>query len=177
MKALGGMRQKSHGALYLATTAALRNKMPIGGGSSPGSAGNFGLGVLARGLCLEAGPSLVFLIQILSDGGHLPAFEFGHLDRPPALGGADHGAEHQREHGLLAKALAMIFRRRRSSTNRRSRRFVVRIARRWVTGIRKCAMQASKSSVKQRTAGASSVAKSATTPAARSRAMARDGAW
>src|SRR5512132_220763 len=74
-------------------------------GSSPGSAGNFGLGVLARGLCLEAGPSLVFLIQILSDGGHLPAFEFGHLDRPPALGGADHGAEHQLEHGLLAKGV------------------------------------------------------------------------
>ena len=73
--------------------------------SSPRSGGNFGLGVLARGLCLEAGPSLVFLIQILSDGGHLPAFEFGHLDGPPALGGADHGAEHQLEHGLLAEGV------------------------------------------------------------------------
>src|SRR5512132_1125748 len=29
-------------------------------------------GVLARGLCLEAGSSLVFLIQILSDGGQRP---------------------------------------------------------------------------------------------------------
>src|SRR5262249_10795732 len=32
------------------------------------------------------------------------------------------------------KALGMILRRRRSSTNKRSSRFVVRIARRWVTG-------------------------------------------
>ena len=67
--------------------------------------------------------------------------------------------------GFSPKALGIIFRRRRSSTSRRSRRFVARIARRWVTGIRKCAM---KSSVKHCTAVASSVSKSAMTPAARS---------
>ena len=50
----------------------------------------------------------------------------------------------------------MILSRRRSSTKRRSRRFVVRIARRWVIGIRRCAMQASKSSMKQACCSASS---------------------
>src|SRR3954471_21351950 len=50
------------------------------------------------------------------------------------------------------KPLGMIFSRRRSSTNRRSRRFVVRVARRCGTGRRRWAMQASKSSSKQATA-------------------------
>src|SRR5215218_4468928 len=47
------------------------------------------------------------------------------------------------------KPLGMIFSRRRSSTNRRSRRFVVRVARRCVTGKRRWAMHASRSSSKQ----------------------------
>ena len=42
------------------------------------------------------------------------------------------------------KALGMILSRRRSSTNRRSRRFVVLIARRCVIGMRRRAMQALK---------------------------------
>ena len=50
----------------------------------------------------------------------------------------------------------MILSRRRSSTKRRSRRFVGRIARRWVIGMRRCAMQASKSSPKQAVALGSS---------------------
>ena len=51
--------------------------------------------------------------------------------------------------GFSPKTLGMISRRRRSSTNSRSRRLVVRMARRWVMGILRCAMQASKSSMKQ----------------------------
>ena len=51
-------------------------------------------------------------------------------------------------------ALGMILSRRRSSTKKRSSRLVVRTAR--VTGFRKCAMQASKSSAKQLTALGSS---------------------
>ena len=43
-------------------------------------------------------------------------------------------------------------RRRRSSTNRRSQRFVVRVARRGVIGRRRWALQASTSSLKQATA-------------------------
>ncbi len=41
-------------------------------------------------------------------------------------------------------ALGMILKRRRFSTNRRSSRFVMRMARLWVTGNRKWAMQTSK---------------------------------
>ena len=70
----------------------------------------------------------------------------------------------------------MILSRRRSSTKRRSRRLVVLIARRWVTGILRCAMHASKSSMKQAMAEGRSLPKSSTTPFARSRAMARLGA-
>jgi mRNA interferase MazF len=54
-------------------------------------------------------------------------------------------------------AFGMILSRRRSSTNRRSRRFVVRVARRWAIGNRRWAMQASKSSMKQMVALASAV--------------------
>ena len=61
-------------------------------------------------------------------------------------------------------------RRRRSSRNRRSRRFVVRMARRWATG--RCAMQASKSSRKQATALGNAPSWSWTTAGA----LARDGA-
>ena len=54
--------------------------------------------------------------------------------------------------GFSPKPLGMIFSRRRSSTNSRSRRFVVLAKRRCVTGRRRCAMQASKSSSKQASA-------------------------
>ena len=46
----------------------------------------------------------------------------------------------------------MIFTRRCSPTNSRSRKLVVRIARRWFTGIHRWAMRALKSSLKQATA-------------------------
>jgi hypothetical protein len=126
---------------------------------------------------LVGGPGLVFLIQIPSDGSELVAFEFGHLDGSPAVSGADHAAEHQLEHRLLAEGIGddlqapTLLDEQTLEEVRRSDRPAVG------DRIRKCAMQASKSSAKQRTAVASSVAKSATTPAARSRAIARDGAW
>ena len=53
---------------------------------------------------------------------------------------------------LSPNAFGMILRRRRSSTNRRSSKFVVRMARRCVTGNRRWAMQASKSAMKHATA-------------------------
>ena len=71
---------------------------------------------------------------------------------------------------LSPQALGMIFRRRRSSTNSRSRRLVVRIARRWFTGIRRWAMQASKSSRKQATALESGWSKPRSFPIPRSNA-------
>ena len=59
--------------------------------------------------------------------------------------------------GFSPKPFGMILSRRRSSTKRRSRRFVVRVERRCVTGSLRWAMQASKSSSKQATALGSSV--------------------
>src|SRR5262249_19182219 len=53
---------------------------------------------------------------------------------------------------LSPNAFGMILRRRRSSTKRRSSKFVVRMARRCATGNRRWAIQASKSSMKQATA-------------------------
>ena len=79
--------------------------------------------------------------------------------------------------GLSPQALGITFMRRRSSPNRRSSRFVVRIALRCRTGMRRWAMQASKSSRKQDTAVGNSRSKSLDRFRARSRAMARDGAW
>jgi hypothetical protein len=73
---------------------------------------------------------VVFLTKFGFDRSHLAALEVGDLNGAPALGGADHGAEHELEHWLLAEGIGMIFSRLRSSTNRRSRRLVVRIARR-----------------------------------------------
>src|SRR5262245_57448881 len=62
------------------------------------------------------------------------------------------------------------------SLDRRAHQSVVLIARRCATGMRRRAMQASKSFVKQATALGGTVSKSATTPAASSRAMALDSA-
>ncbi len=45
------------------------------------------------------------MIQLLSDVGHLSALEVGDLNRPPAFGGADHGAEHEFEDRLLAEGV------------------------------------------------------------------------
>ena len=48
---------------------------------------------------------LVFVVELLSDGAHLTALELADPDGPPALGGADHGAEHELEDGLLAEGV------------------------------------------------------------------------
>ena len=74
-------------------------------------------------------------------------------------------------------ALGITFRRLRSSPNRRSSMFVVRIALRCRTGIRRCATQASKSSWKQAAALGNSFSHFRTRSAPRPRAMAREGAW
>ena len=58
-----------------------------------------------RGLLGKAGLGLVFLIELLSEGGHLSALEIGELDGSPTLGGADHGAEHELEDGLFAEGI------------------------------------------------------------------------
>ena len=41
----------------------------------------------------------------LSDGAHPTTLELADPDRPPALGGADHGTEHELEDGLLAEGV------------------------------------------------------------------------
>jgi hypothetical protein len=114
------------------------------------------------------------LIELASDSGHLAALEVGNLDGAPTLGGADHGAEHELEDGLLAEGIGDDL---EAPALLEEQALVVRIARRWVTGILKCAIQASKSSRKQATALSSSVSSSAATPSANSRAIARRGAW
>ncbi|MGH6737201.1 MAG: hypothetical protein ACRECX_14170 [Methyloceanibacter sp.] len=48
---------------------------------------------------------LVFLIELAFDSGHLAALEVGNLDGTPTFGGADHGAEHKLEDGLLAEGI------------------------------------------------------------------------
>ncbi len=53
----------------------------------------------------EAVLGLVFLIQFGSERFHLAVPEVGDLEGPPTLGGADHGAEHQLEHGPLAEGV------------------------------------------------------------------------
>ena len=42
------------------------------------------------------------MVELLSDGAHLTALELADPDGPPAFRGADHRAEHELEHGLLA---------------------------------------------------------------------------
>ena len=61
-------------------------------------------------------------------------FELGDFDRLPSFGGSDERTEHRSKTALSPNAFGMILRRRRSSTKRRSSKFVVRIARRCVTG-------------------------------------------
>jgi Calcineurin-like phosphoesterase len=58
-----------------------------------------------RAVGREAIASLVFLIEFLSDNEHLSALEVSDPDGSPALGGADHGAEHQFQHRLLAEGV------------------------------------------------------------------------
>jgi drug/metabolite transporter (DMT)-like permease len=53
----------------------------------------------------KACPGLVFLVEVFSERRHLTALERGDLDRAPALGGPDHGAEHELENGFLGTAL------------------------------------------------------------------------
>ena len=45
------------------------------------------------------------MIELLPDGNHLTALEIGDPDGPPALGGADHGTEHELEDGLFAERI------------------------------------------------------------------------
>ena len=52
---------------------------------------------------------LVFSIELLSDGAHLTPLELADPDGPPALGGADHGAEHELEDSLLAEGVGNDF--------------------------------------------------------------------
>ena len=80
-------------------------------------------------------------------------------------------AEHELEHGLLAEAVGNDFSLRCSSTNIRSRKFVVRTKGRCVTGSRRCAMQASKSSSKQTSALGRRSAQPARVPSASRRAI------
>ncbi len=112
-----------------------------------------------RGALVEACLGLVFLVELGPEGSHLPSLEVGDLDGAPALGGAGHGGEHELEDGFLAEGVgddlqapALLEDGVAAPEGLRSSKLVVRVAWRWVTGSRRCAMQASKSSVKQATA-------------------------
>src|SRR6516165_2212659 len=106
---------------------------------------------LGRGVwqCITGGEVLV---DLLTDCLELALFELGDADAAPAFGGADQCRIDQLQDGALAEACGITLVRRRSSPNSRSNRLVVRIARRWPSGKRSCAMQASKSSSRQATA-------------------------
>ena len=80
--------------------------------------------MLLRGLLRKADLGLVFVIELGSEGLHLAALEVRDPDRSPALGGSGYGGEHELEEAFWPKPLGMILRRRRSSRNKRSRRFV-----------------------------------------------------
>ena len=54
---------------------------------------------------METVLGLVFAVELLSDSAHLTALEFADPDGAPALGGADHGAEHELEDGLFAEGV------------------------------------------------------------------------
>ena len=61
--------------------------------------------VTGRGLWRKAVSGLVLVIQLLPDDRHLAAFEVCDPDGPPALGGTDHGAEHEFEERLFAEGV------------------------------------------------------------------------
>ena len=97
---------------------------------------------------------LGFGVELLANGSDLTKLKFGEPETAPAFSSADQRAEHQLENEFFAEAVGNDLSRRRCSTNKRSSKLVVRVVRRWVTGNRRCAMQASKSSSKQETADA-----------------------
>ena len=45
------------------------------------------------------------MVEFLSDGAHLTPLKLADPDGAPTLGGADHGAEHKLEDGLLAESV------------------------------------------------------------------------
>ncbi len=95
---------------------------------------------------------LVFLIECLFDRCELTPFELGALIDFHRSAARMSAPNISFKTARSPNAFGMILRRRRSSTNNRSSKFVVRIARRCVTGNRRYAIQASKSSMKQATA-------------------------
>ena len=94
----------------------------------------------------------VFLIKFLFDSRELTAFELGDLDRFPSFGSADERVEHELQDGPLAECIRDDLQTPAFLDEQAFSKFVVRMARRCVTGNRRCAIQASKSSMKQVTA-------------------------
>ena len=95
---------------------------------------------------------LVLLVELLFDGRELTAFELGDLDRFPSVGCTDERAEHQLEDRSFAERIRddlqtpAFLNKQTFQQIRRANGPPI------VTGNRKCAMQASKSSMKQATA-------------------------
>ncbi len=117
------------------------------------------------------------MIEFLSDGLHLTALEVGDPDRPPAFGGADHGAEHELEDRLLAEGVG---------DDRQAPSLLDEQTLHQVGGADRPAVVDGQAQVRDAgfevvpEAGDSrrhSASKTATTPSAKSRAMAREGAW
>jgi hypothetical protein len=95
---------------------------------------------------------MIFVVEFFSDSGDLSEFELREAQTAPSFGGSDERAEHELEHRLLAEAIGNDF-QPPPFFDEQPFEEVRRLAkRRCVTGRRRCAMQASKSSSKQASA-------------------------
>ncbi len=94
-------------------------------------------------------------------------------DRAPLPRSPGHRRKHRLEHGLFPQGVGDRLRAAALLAEQAPGRLAVRIALRCRTGIRRCAMQASKPSWKRAAAPGSPLSRCRTGPAARSRAMAR----
>jgi hypothetical protein len=90
----------------------------------------------------------VFLIKLFPDRRQLAAFEIADFDRAPSFGSAHQRTEHHFRDRAFTEGIGNVL---EAPPLHRSSKLVVRIARRCVTGKRRWAMQASKSSMKQAT--------------------------
>jgi hypothetical protein len=91
----------------------------------------------------------------LFDGGHLAALELADPDRMPALGSADHGAEHEFQDRFLTEGVGNHLQPPALFDEQPLEKVGGPDGATMITGNRKCTMHASKSSMKLVTALAS----------------------
>src|SRR2546422_8190622 len=95
-------------------------------------------------------------IEFLADRAQLTLLELAHREAAPAVGRADDGRIHELQHGALPESVRDDLRAPALLEKEPLEQIVVRITRRWRSGKRRRALQASKSSRKHcPTAGSS----------------------